>query len=168
MKASVFSNLWWAEIEVEGDVYGCTETYFQVQKYDKGNREFLMRLTNGNDVASFGQRRMRIGAKHLTLIQRLKEEGLPHPQMKKSDGSYADYRKGDRVNPERIQASAEEWDAIKMPVMYKALYAKFTQHRDLREHLLNTGDAFLVEHTKNDFQWADGACGAGTNYLGRC
>ena len=51
--------------------------------------------------------------------------------------------------------------------MYTALHAKFTQHENLKEMLLKTGDAWLVEHTKNDRQWADGENGEGKNYLGK-
>jgi hypothetical protein len=41
------------------------------------------------------------------------------------------------------------------------------QHEDLRTILLSTGDVWLIEHTKNDTQWADGNDGRGTNYLGK-
>lgn len=50
--------------------------------------------------------------------------------------------------------------------MREALRAKFTQHKDLRETLLATGDARLVEHTKNDNYWGDGGDGSGLNKLG--
>ena len=51
--------------------------------------------------------------------------------------------------------------------MQEALHAKFTQHEDLRIKLLETGDAELVEHTKNDVYWADGGDGSGQNKLGK-
>ena len=50
--------------------------------------------------------------------------------------------------------------------MYQALVAKFTQHEDLKERLLDTGKAYLVEHTKNDAYWGDGL-GGGVNKLGQ-
>src|SRR4051794_3764298 len=40
-----------------------------------------------------------------------------------------------------------DWEAVKDQVMLEAVRAKFTQHDDLREILLTTGDALLVEHT---------------------
>ena len=52
-------------------------------------------------------------------------------------------------------------------VMLDALCAKFSQHAELRETLLGTGDAELVEHTKNDSYWADGGDGSGKNMLGK-
>jgi N-glycosidase YbiA len=59
-----------------------------------------------------------------------------------------------------------DWEAVKDEIMMTALRAKFIQHPELRELLLSTGDAELVEHTKNDSYWADGGNGSGRNRLG--
>lgn len=59
-----------------------------------------------------------------------------------------------------------DWDAVKDDVMQAALHAKFTQYPELRALLLGTGDAILVEHTRNDAYWADGGDGSGRNRLG--
>lgn len=59
-----------------------------------------------------------------------------------------------------------DWDLVKDDVMYTALVAKFSQHPQLKERLLSTGSAELVEHTKNDSYWADGGDGSGLNRLG--
>ncbi|NQY54721.1 MAG: NADAR family protein [Campylobacteraceae bacterium] len=61
----------------------------------------------------------------------------------------------------------KNWDDIKDSVMYEALYAKFTQHPDLRLMLLNTKEKELCEHCSNDFYWADGRDGSGKNILGK-
>lgn len=61
----------------------------------------------------------------------------------------------------------KDWEEIKDKVMLEALEAKFTQHKDLKETLLSTGDALLVEHTNNDFYWGDGGDGSGLNKLGK-
>ena len=60
----------------------------------------------------------------------------------------------------------ENWDAMKDNVMWKAVYAKFTQHTHLRDELLGTGDTILVEHRKADSYWGDGGNGKGVNMLG--
>lgn len=59
------------------------------------------------------------------------------------------------------------WDKIKDNVMYEALKAKFTQHKELRELLLSTNDKILIEHTENDAYWGDGGNGKGKNRLGK-
>lgn len=67
----------------------------------------------------------------------------------------------DRKRPLR-----RDWEAVKERVMLDALRAKFTRHEDLREILLGTGAAMLVEHTANDSYWGDGGDGSGKNRLG--
>ena len=64
----------------------------------------------------------------------------------------------------RIRAG---WDGMRDQVMLTALRAKFTQHADIREILLSTGDQLLVEHTRNDSYWGDGGDGSGKNRLGK-
>lgn len=59
-----------------------------------------------------------------------------------------------------------DWERVKDNVMRKAVLAKFTQHPELKEILLSTGNAKLIEHTENDSYWADGGNGTGKNMLG--
>jgi hypothetical protein len=59
-----------------------------------------------------------------------------------------------------------DWESVKDDIMREALYAKFTQHPELHKLLLETGDAVLVEHTRNDCYWGDGGDGSGKNRLG--
>lgn len=60
-----------------------------------------------------------------------------------------------------------DWDLVKDAVMLTAVRAKFMQYPHLREWLLMTGDAELIEHTANDSYWGDGGDGSGRNQLGR-
>jgi hypothetical protein len=55
---------------------------------------------------------------------------------------------------------------VKEDVMREALRAKFAQYPALRELLLTTGDAELIESTANDRYWGDGGDGTGRNRLG--
>lgn len=59
------------------------------------------------------------------------------------------------------------WEQIKDGLMHRAVWAKFHQHRPLRDILLATGTATLVEHTTNDAYWGDGGDGSGRNKLGQ-
>jgi ribA/ribD-fused uncharacterized protein len=58
-------------------------------------------------------------------------------------------------------------DRTKDHFMFTALVAKFTQHADIRQELLDTGDAFLVENTIGDPYWGNGPSRNGLNKLGR-
>lgn len=67
----------------------------------------------------------------------------------------------DRKNPLR-----KDWESVKDNVMRVAVRAKFTQHPELKQLLINTGDAKLIEHTYKDNYWGDGGDGSGKNMLG--
>lgn len=48
------------------------------------------------------------------------------------------------------------WDGMKQVVIFRGLYAKFSQNEDLKKQLLATGDAYLVECAHKDTIWACG------------
>ena len=66
-----------------------------------------------------------------------------------------------RQNPLR-----PDWEEIKDEVMLQALRMKFSQNPEIAKELLATGDAIIIEHTRNDAYWADGGDGSGKNKLG--
>ena len=72
-----------------------------------------------------------------------------------------------RMGRSRERPLRADWEAVKDDVMREALRAKFTQHSALLSMLLSTGDANLIEHSKNDRYWADGGDGSGKNRLGQ-
>jgi ribA/ribD-fused uncharacterized protein len=72
-----------------------------------------------------------------------------------------------RMGRDRKLKLRRDWESAKDGVMHKAVAAKFSQHPGLRELLLSTGDARLVEHTDNDAYWGDGGDGRGRNKLGQ-
>jgi N-glycosidase YbiA len=72
-----------------------------------------------------------------------------------------------RMGRDRSKPLRADWERVKDEVMRRAVLAKFTQHEGLREILLSTEGAALVEHTRNDSYWGDGGDGRGRNMLGR-
>ena len=72
-----------------------------------------------------------------------------------------------RLGRDRSRKLRRDWESVKVAVMRAAVTAKFDQHPELRELLLSTGDAKLIEHTANDDYWGDGGDGTGHNWLGR-
>jgi N-glycosidase YbiA len=72
-----------------------------------------------------------------------------------------------RMGRSRKRPLRKDWESVKDSIMHEAVLAKFTQHADLREILLGTGDAKIVEHTENDAYWGDGGDGSGRNKLGQ-
>ncbi len=72
-----------------------------------------------------------------------------------------------RMGRSRKRPLRADWEQVKDDIMREAVLAKFSQHETLRELLLATGDAEIVEHTKNDRYWGDGGDGSGQNMLGK-
>lgn len=72
-----------------------------------------------------------------------------------------------RMGRDRSRPLRRDWESVKVSVMRDAVRAKFEQNADLREALLATGDAELVESTESDDFWGDGGDGSGRNELGR-
>lgn len=60
-----------------------------------------------------------------------------------------------------------DWDQVRYEVMKECVLAKFLQNQPLKEHLLNTGDEYLIEDSPVDSYWGCGADGNGQNQLGR-
>ncbi|OZG74065.1 swarming motility protein YbiA [Hahella sp. CCB-MM4] len=71
-----------------------------------------------------------------------------------------------RMGRDRKKKIRKNWDSVKNSVMKEALLAKFSQHDDLKNLLISTRPAKLVEHTSNDSYWGDGG-GRGKNMLGQ-
>lgn len=72
-----------------------------------------------------------------------------------------------RMGKKRNKPLRNGWESVKDDVMREAILAKFRQHADIRQTLLATGDAVLVEHTRSDSYWGDGGDGTGRNMLGK-
>lgn len=72
-----------------------------------------------------------------------------------------------RIGRDRSLPLRQDWEEAKDDIMRKAVLAKFTQHDELLEELIGTGDAVLIEHTANDAYWGDGGDGSGKNMLGK-
>ena len=60
-----------------------------------------------------------------------------------------------------------DWDKVRDQVMYEVVFEKFSQNSKIRERLISTGEAELIEgNTWNDRYW--GVCnGIGQNKLGK-
>ncbi|KZP04322.1 DUF1768-domain-containing protein [Athelia psychrophila] len=60
-----------------------------------------------------------------------------------------------------------DWMKVNIQKMDETLWYKFTQHSDLKEELLATGEAELVEDSDKDAFWGCGADRRGRNELGK-
>lgn len=60
----------------------------------------------------------------------------------------------------------ENWSAIRVSIMKRVLYIKFTTHQDLNTILLNTQNRLIQEKSSLDDFWGIGSDGQGKNMLG--
>lgn len=56
---------------------------------------------------------------------------------------------------------------VKDAYMYRALTYKFTQHEYLKDLLIGTKDAEIIEASPIDYYWGEGKDGSGKNMLGK-
>lgn len=141
-----FSNLYRREIEINGATYQTVEHAYQSLKpRDPRVRDWLMAAPAPSLVA---------------LAAHAMPEGEADPA--EIMGRTADALLGFHIRP--------GWSLLRYPWMMACLRAKFTQHGDLRELLLGTGERQIIEAGKiNDDagrRWGI-VKGRGQNYLGR-
>lgn len=65
-----------------------------------------------------------------------------------------------------VTLGRKDWKNVRDEVMLKGLTAKVTQHKDIRDALLSTGNLRIVEDSPVDSYWGCGKDGKGTNRLG--
>lgn len=68
----------------------------------------------------------------------------------------------DRGIPKRA-----DWEQVKDEVMLKCVREKVLQHLYIKELLLSTGDAEIIEDSPIDWYWGCGKDGTGRNQLGK-
>lgn len=60
-----------------------------------------------------------------------------------------------------------DWKRAKQEVMWRAVFTKFTTHKEIQQILLDTGEEWIVENSARDYYWGCGKDGSGQNELGR-
>jgi ribA/ribD-fused uncharacterized protein len=60
-----------------------------------------------------------------------------------------------------------DWEQVKDDVMLRCVRAKVTQHSQIMQLLLSTGDAEIIEDSPIDWYWGCGKDGTGKNMLGK-
>lgn len=133
------SNFHPSPIEIDGIVYPDVEHYYQAQKStDPDYRLAVMSASTPGKA------------------KRLADSRVGHLRIAKQSWF--------RKRPELLRP---DWNEVKLSVMRLALIAKFTQNRDLKQMLLMTGEAVLIEDSKSDLFWGWDKDGNGQNNLGK-
>jgi hypothetical protein len=70
------------------------------------------------------------------------------------------------IGRDRKRPLRRDWEHVKESIMRQGVLAKFQAHDDIRQILLSTGEAKIVENSPIDYYWGCGADGSGLNKLG--
>jgi N-glycosidase YbiA len=133
------SHFYPSVIEIDGETWPTVEHYYQAQKSDNPTYRRAIRAAESASKAK------RLAA---------------HPTASGKQGKDSWFRAHGRL-------PRPDWDEVKLDLMRVADWAKFTQNEDLREQLLATEDAELIEDASSDSFWGIGPDGAGLNWGGR-
>lgn len=129
------------------EFYGVRQPYFEFSNFSRHSFELDGHIWKTSE--HYFQANKFVGTPHYYELLK-----APTPRDVASMGR-------DRNRPLR-----KDWEEVKEEVMLKALRAKFTQNKELKEILLGTGDAKLVEASPVDYYWGIGKDGSGKNRLG--
>lgn len=133
------SHFYAAPVWIDGTIWPTVEHFYQAQKSaDPAYRQAIL-------VASTPGRAKRLAA----------DPRAPHSQS-----SHSWFRKNGLL-------PRSDWHEVKLNLMRRADAAKFSQHPELREMLLGTGDAELIEDSPSEPFWGVGRDGSGLNWAGR-
>lgn len=146
-----FSNFYdKAPFELDGVIWSTTEHYFQAQKFDNKEYRELIRKANTPNKA-------------FILAQQKKKGGYAAAwTLNKEDPRTLN----ELIDKYKHLTIDKNWDTRRLVVMEKALMAKFSQPK-LKELLLNTKDAVIIEDSPRDSYWGIGKDGKGENQLGK-
>jgi ribA/ribD-fused uncharacterized protein len=71
------------------------------------------------------------------------------------------------IGRDRSRPLRTDWESVKDDLMRVGVYSKLLAYDDLRDMLLGTGDAQIIEASPKDSYWGTGADGNGKNMLGK-
>ncbi len=127
------SNYYGSKITIDGIEYATSEHYYQANKF----------TGNMNDKRS------------LEYVELIRSQNTPNKAKilasQKIQGGYQWKLELNEIIKQYPDVSLrKDWEYIKVNVMQVAVMNKFLQNPTLKDKLLSTGNAYLVEHTSRD------------------
>ncbi|KAJ3808586.1 hypothetical protein F5876DRAFT_45717, partial [Lentinula aff. lateritia] len=90
------------------------------------------------------------------------------PRIAEHIRTFSDLPRIARMEAHKLRAEQRaDWKEVRIEKMELTLYLKFTQHDELIEELVSTGDAELIQNSDTDSFWGNGPDGHGRNEFGK-
>jgi predicted NAD-dependent protein-ADP-ribosyltransferase YbiA (DUF1768 family) len=151
-----FSNYYSCIFILEDKVWYSVESYYQSQKFNTPETNLYYRMVSRADSSQkakdMANLRPNLRGKHWLINKN-------YPALGKMNDCIEEFKRDTSIRP--------DWEEVKMNVMKKGLYAKFTQNPALLESLLSTGEREIIENSPYDSFWGCGSKGDGQNHLGK-
>lgn len=153
-----FSNFYIKEFELDNEKWLSVEHYFQAQKFYIPDSKDHIEYMNIIKLANTPMKTKILGSQK-------KSGGYASKWVVNKDTFNKTLNETiDKYKHVKIRS---DWDNIRIDVMRKALLAKFSQHESLKNLLLKTNNATIIEASPRDYFWGIGKDNSGQNWLGK-
>jgi predicted NAD-dependent protein-ADP-ribosyltransferase YbiA (DUF1768 family) len=150
-----FSNFAKCNFTIDNVTYFCIESYYQSQKFTH-EPEYMKIVKNADSPMKaklLGRQSKNYRFANKWVLDKVNNNELIFDIIDQS------IKNNIRVRP--------DWGFVKDEIMFNGLLAKFSQNIQLKNLLLSTKNATIIENSPKDYYWGIGKKGTGKNMLGK-